>query len=177
MSYPQPTDRLPGESANVPVGYPDERTALAAFLQRQRELVVWKVTGLPADALQDPSTPSGMTALGIVRHLSMVERIWFRDRVAHETDLRLVRSEQDWDEQFRIADGTTVEQVVADYAAECEAADRAIAGIPLDPVAAAQPSLRWVYLHMIEETARHLGHLDLLRERADGMTGEEPVPW
>ncbi len=176
MSYLQPTDRLPGESANALAVNTDERSALAAFLQRQRELVVWKVSGLPADVLQGPASPSGMTALGIVRHLTMVERIWFRDRVAHEAGLTLVRNEQDWDEQFQVAPGTTVEQVVADYAAECEAADRAIADIALDPVAESQPSLRWVYPHMIEETARHLGHLDLLREWADGMTGEDPYP-
>ena len=147
---------------------------LEAFLARNRELVVWKVSGCDRDLLQAEATPSGVTALGIVQHLGYVERLWFRDRVAGQVDAG-PRSEAEWSGWFRVAADATAESVVAAYAAECAAADAAIADVPLDPGAGSgRPSLRWVYLHMIEETARHLGQIDLLRERADGMVGEDP---
>ena len=72
--------------------------------------------------------------------------------------------------------GLAMAQLLQDYAAETQRCDAAITGADLDQVSASRSvSLRWILLHLVEETARHLGHIDLLREQADGSTGEEPT--
>ncbi len=149
----------------------DERTTLLGFLQRQRDLVAWRLAGAPAEVLATASTGTGLTALGVVQHLTGVERSWLRAVFAGE-DLPPRERDAEW----AVAPGTTTEQVLAAYAAETARCDAVVAPAPsLDEVAAGQPlSLRWILLHLVEETARHLGHLDLLREQADGVTGEEP---
>jgi len=149
----------------------DERITLVGFLGRQRDLVAWKLAGATAEVLGTVSTPTGMTALGVVQHLTVVERSWLRSVFAGE-DLPPTEPASDW----RVAPGTTTEQVLAEYAAEAGRCDAVVAAAPsLDAVAARAPmSLRWILLHLVEETARHVGHLDLLREQADGATGEDP---
>ena len=176
MGYLQPTDRFPGEGANAPAVMTDERAALAGFLQRQRELVVWKVAGLPAEVLQAESTPSGSTPLGIVAHLTAVERLWFGVRVAGEPEEGLDFPHDGNLGHFAVPARTTAEAVLDAYAQECARVDALMEKIPLDAGDPEGGTVRWVYLHMIEETARHLGQLDLLRERADGATGEDPYP-
>ncbi|WP_366146664.1 DUF664 domain-containing protein [uncultured Pseudokineococcus sp.] len=121
------------------------------------------------------STPSGLDAHGIVRHLTDVERSWLRDVFAGHEELVF-----DWtddpDGELHVPDGATMEQLLAEYAAGAARCDAVVAAHQLDDVSARRGfSLRWVLLHLLEETARHLGHLDLLRELADGSTGEEPI--
>jgi uncharacterized damage-inducible protein DinB len=153
----------------------DERTALLGFLQRQRELVAWKVTGAPDDVLRRVSSPSGMTLPGIVRHLENVERSWFRDRFAGEQGLSFDWTDEDPDGEWKVPADVPMAQVLADYAAEAARCDEVIANASLDDLSVKKDfSLRWIVLHLIEETARHLGQLDLLRENADGAVGEEP---
>ena len=176
MSYLEPTDLLPGECAGGRDVMTDERAALRGFLQRQRELVVWKVSGLPAEVLQAQSTPTGSTPLGIVAHLTAVERWWFGVQVAGEPEERLGFPRDGDLGHFLVPAGTSTEEVLQAYAAECARVDALMADVPLDAGDPEHGTVRWVYLHMIEETARHLGQLDLLRERADGATGEDPFP-
>lgn len=154
----------------------DERTSLLGFLQRQRELVIWKVRGASDDVLRSEATPTGLTLHGLVRHLEHVERSWFRDDFAAEDGLVYAWTDEDRDGELHVPADVTMEQLIADYVAECKLCDAVIAAAPsLDAVGLRAPfSLRWMLLHMIEETARHLGHIDILRERADGMVGEEP---
>lgn len=153
-----------------------ERQALQEFLQSQRDMVAWKITDADRDVLQGPSTPTGLTALGLVRHLIDNERWWFRHRTAGEPGLTFFSSADDPDGEFTVPADATIGGLLADYASECQLADAAVAHRTLDQVGAIHPStLRWVYLHMIEETARHLGHLDVLRELADGSTGSDPI--
>ena len=155
----------------------DERTTLTGMLQRQRDLVAWKLHDADDEVLRGVSTPSGVTAHGIVRHLTNVERSWIRESVAGEQDLAFDWSDEDPDGEWRVPEGTTLAELLADYAEESRRCDAVVAAAEsLDVVAAdGSASLRWVLLHLVEETARHLGHLDLLRERADGATGEEPA--
>jgi uncharacterized damage-inducible protein DinB len=121
--------------------------------------------------------PSGLTLHGIVRHLENVERGWFRQFFAGQTDLPFDSSDEDPDGDFR-AEGVPIADLLAAYAAETRLSDEVIAAAPsLDATATDEDgtySLRWVIVHMIEETGRHLGHIDLLREQADGAVGEEP---
>jgi uncharacterized damage-inducible protein DinB len=155
----------------------DERTTLLGFLQRQRDLVAWKVREASDETLASVRTSSDLTLHGIVQHLTNVERSWFRAFFAGETGLRFDWSEDDPDGDFR-AVGVSMEDLLAAYAAEAKRCDAVIAAAPsLDVTATDEDgtfSLRWILVHMIEETGRHLGHMDLLREQADGAVGEEP---
>ncbi len=153
----------------------DERSTLLGFLQRQRDLVAWKMRDAPDETLASVSTPSGLTLHGIVRHLENVERSWFRDFFAGQPDLRFDDTEEDPDGDFH-AEGVPMADLLAGYAAETARCDEVIAAAPsLDATATdGTYSLRWIVVHLIEETGRHLGHIDLLRERADGMVGEDP---
>jgi uncharacterized damage-inducible protein DinB len=158
-----------------PAAQVGERASLLAFLQRQRDLVAWKLTGVDDGALRAQSTPSGLTAHGVVQHLEEVERSWLRAVFAGEQGLTFAWSEQDPDAAFRVPPDVTVEQLLRSYAQECRRCDEVVAAADLDQVSATRgASLRWILLHLVEETARHVGHLDLLRERADGATGEDP---
>lgn len=154
----------------------DELTSLTGFLQRQRELVVWKVGGADDEALRSVSTPTGLTAHGLVRHLTNVERSWVRDVFAGESGLQFDWTDDDPDGELHVPAGVTMADLVAGYVAESRRCDAVVAAHSLDDVSVRRGfSLRWVLLHLVEETARHLGHLDLLREQADGSTGEEPT--
>lgn len=154
----------------------DERTTLTGFLQRQRDLVAWKVREAPDDTLRSVRTGSGLTLHGIVRHLENVERSWFREVFAGETDLSYDWTDEDRDAEFKPDDDARMQDLLRAYADETARCDVVIAAAPsLDTVSATREvSLRWIMLHMIEETGRHLGHIDLLREQADGEVGEEP---
>ena len=153
----------------------DESTTLLGVLQRQRDLVAWKMAGASDDVLRAATTPSGMSLHGLVRHLTNVERSWLRDVFAAEPDLTFDWTEQDPEAEWRVPTHTTMADLLDAYAAESRRCDAVVAAASLDAVAVKRDmSLRWIVLHLVEETARHLGHIDLLREQADGSTGEEP---
>ena len=147
---------------------------LTGFLDWNRGSVVNKVRGLSRADATRVMTPSGLSALGVVAHLAAVEVGWFAETFAGEpVDLR-------WDAHwsFRVEAGDTVESVVAEYEEACERSRAIVAVAPtLDALSAVEHihwghvTLRWVLVHMLEETARHAGHLDLMRESIDGVTG------
>jgi uncharacterized damage-inducible protein DinB len=151
---------------------------LQAFLDWQRETLLYKCAGLTGEQLAERAVPpSHLSLLGLVRHMTEVERVWFRRRFAGEPVEFPFGDEADAD--FERVDPA---RAAADYARlteEFKLADAAVANASLDDTLIHERtnqviSLRMVYLHMIEEYARHLGHADLLRERIDGATGELP---
>jgi uncharacterized damage-inducible protein DinB len=152
-----------------------ERESLLEFLQRQRDLVPYKVQDASDDVLRSVRTPTGLTMHGVVSHLTNCERGWFRWAFADEASL-MFDTEEDEDADFKVPADVTMAQLLSDYAAEQRRCDEVIlAAETLDQKAVHRDrSLRWILLHMIEETARHLGHLDLLREQADGVVGDQP---
>jgi hypothetical protein len=154
----------------------DERTTLMGVLQRQRDLIAWKVRDIPDVTLRSVSMPSGLTGPGIIRHLENVERSWFRETFAGETGLTYDWTDEDPNAEFHPPDDVPVSSLLAAYAEEQGRCDAVIMSAPsLDQVGVTRDvSLRWIVTHLIEETARHLGQLDLLRELADGEVGEEP---
>jgi uncharacterized damage-inducible protein DinB len=154
----------------------DERTTLIGVLQRQRDLVDWKLRDGADDILASVATPTGMTLPGLVRHLTNVERSWIRESFAGQDGLAYDWTDDDPDAEWKVPAGTAMTQLLDDYAAETRLCDSVVlAAGSLDEASAHRGvSLRWILLHMIEETARHLGHIDVLREQADGRTGEEP---
>ena len=169
------TGTLPADVRSTPPDNGPERESIAGFLTFQRETVIWKATGLSdADAarslLSSPTTVSGL-----IQHLTDVERSWFRSDMEGEPDVPERRSADDRDGAFRVASDTSLAAVIADYQAACDESDAVISRHQLDDRCALHDqryTLRWIMLHMIEETARHAGHIDILRELLDGVTGE-----
>jgi hypothetical protein len=152
-----------------------ERTVLVGFLQRQRDLVAWKLAGADDTVLRTAVTPTGMGPHGLVRHLENVERSWIRDVFAGQADLAYDWTDEDPDGEWHVPLDATMAELLAAYAAETRIVDEVIAAASLGDVSARGGfNLRWILIHLIEETARHLGHLDLLREQADGVVGEDP---
>ncbi len=153
-----------------------ERDMLLAYLDRQRELVFWKLEGLSDDAARAVSTASGLTIHGLVRHLESVERWWVRDRFAGQVGLHYAWTDEDPDGELHVPADVTLESLLAAYREEIAHCDAVLAHADLDQAAVHRDhSLRWILLHLIEEISRHLGHLDLLAELADGRVGEEPA--
>ncbi len=152
-----------------------ERETLEGFLDFQRASIVWKASGLSdADAARR-LLPSLTTVSGIIRHLADVERSWFREDMAGTTLVRTRWSEDDPDGEFRVTERDSLAAIIADYELACAESREVAAQFRLDDRSATgggRFTLRWIILHLTEETARHLGHIDLLRELLDGAVGE-----
>ncbi|MEU9388116.1 DinB family protein [Streptomyces sp. NPDC048279] len=158
-----------------------EKEILHASLDRHRDAVLWKLKGLDDEQLRRPMTPSGTNLLGLVKHLASVEYGWFVASFGAEVEP--LWFDPYTDDDLSVGPGETTRQIVEFYGRARAASDAVIAGRPLDALGRPdwrdhQVSLRWVLVHMIEETARHAGHLDILRELIDGATGDHqrPVP-
>jgi hypothetical protein len=155
-----------------------EREMLEGWLDYHRETLLVKCQGLTAEQLRTRSVPpSSLSLLGLVRHMTEVERWWFRRRFAGEDVTGLFWTKASPDGDFDDVDTAEPAVDFAAFVAEVDAARRTADGRGLDetfphPRAQQELSLRWVYCHMIEEYARHNGHADLLRERIDGVTGD-----
>ena len=155
-----------------------ERQMLQGWLDWHRQTLLTKCAGLTAEQLKTASAePSNLTLLGLLRHMTEVERIWFRVRAAGQTLADdLYYSETNVDGDFDDVADADAEANYAAFQVAVEAADKAVADLPLEHEFTTNKgstmSLRWVYVHMIEEYARHNGHADLLRERIDGATGD-----
>jgi len=156
---------------------PDERTTLEGFLEWYRATLLRKCAGLSADQLATRAVPpSNLSLLGLVRHMAEVERSWFRRRFAGEDIARVYVSEATDDPALDEVHPQAAQADFAAFAAELETCRAAAAGHGLQETfvhpRAGELSLRWLYLHMIEEYARHCGHADLLRECIDGTVGQ-----
>jgi hypothetical protein len=153
-----------------------EKDMLLGFLEFQRATAICKIRGVSeVDALRTLG-PSSLTLGGIVTHLAFVERAWFRSAMEAE-DLDAAGVPDDINLYWTPAEGATVTDVIDQYRQEIERSNAIIEAHDLDDIAArprgTRPpmQLRWIMLHMIEEVARHLGHMDLIRESIDGQVG------
>ncbi len=161
-----------------PVYQGDERESLESWLDWHRDTLLTKCAGLDAEQLARRAVPpSTLSLLGLVRHLSEVERGWFRRTLDREATAGLIYcTDESPDEDFDGAVPETAEAARDTYLAEVEAARAAAARHGLEEVVTSRHgtpmNLRRIYLHMIEEYARHNGHADLLRECVDGVTGD-----
>jgi Protein of unknown function (DUF664) len=152
----------------------DERAQLLGWLELQRRLVHWKCEGLSeADAHRSLlSTSPLMTMAGIVSHLRWVEHGWFEAAFAQRPSL-----EPEPEDADLMVDDRPLAELLEEYSEQCTVSDAIIAAHSFDdagsgPADTAEgATLRWMLLHMLEETARHVGHLDLMRELLDGETG------
>ncbi|MGK5732771.1 DinB family protein [Streptomyces sp. URMC 124] len=164
----------------------DERTTLESWLDFQRATLARKVSGLTDEQAREPAAPpSALSLLGLVQHMGEVERQWFRRVLQREAVPWLhgpgaggeATTAEDLDEPhagFAVAPDASLARAVAVWQEQIARSRSACAPLSLDAVGTVrgqEVSLRWIYLHMIEEYARHNGHADLLRERTDGETG------
>ncbi|GGM71496.1 DinB family protein [Dactylosporangium sucinum] len=154
----------------------DERTLLEGFLDWQRAVLVGKCTGLTGAELAQRSTPpSTLSLLGLLRHVTDVELEWFHQRFRGETVAFHYRRADAKDAAFDELDPAAAEQDHARLLAQWEDSRAVAATAALDDafedVLRGPMSLRAMYLHLIQEYARHNGHADLLRQRIDGETG------
>jgi uncharacterized damage-inducible protein DinB len=153
----------------------DEREMLNGFLDWHRAVVARKVEDLTLEDATRVMTPTGLSPLGVVAHLAAVEYGWFDETFLGNP----VRLDLDDHGAFQLHDDDTVVSVVDEYAEACAHSRNVVAGAvtlddlsTLDTPLRGRVKLRWILVHMIEETARHAGHLDLMRERIDGHTGD-----
>ncbi|MEU1424534.1 DinB family protein [Kitasatospora sp. NPDC005751] len=151
----------------------DEPTTLLTFLDYLREAVIGKTDGLTDEDARRPGVASGTSLLWLVRHLTAVELNWFLWAYRGEGD-------QPWDDEAAPPGDETVAGSVAAYRAAIARANEVIAaasdrldrpGVRSLRPGAEAPSMRWLLVHMIEETGRHAGHADILREQLDGSVG------
>jgi Protein of unknown function (DUF664) len=151
-----------------------EKQVLATVLDQQRDVVLWKLDGLTDDQLRQPITPGGLYLLGLVKHLATGEQYWLCDLFGRPSEPRSLAASDD----VQLDPGDTPDSVLAYYTRARTASDQAIVELDLDATATTwlgdAVSFRWAIVHMIEETARHAGHADLIRESIDNTTGYQP---
>jgi uncharacterized damage-inducible protein DinB len=164
---------------DIPASF-DERTVLTTMLAYARDTVHAKCAGLSEDGARAAPLPGSplMTISGLVSHLRWVEHHWIGEVALGLPAGAAPWTDDDPDGEFRIAVEVPLARLLAEYRAACARHDELIAGLDLDAPSRgtltwrADPlPLRWILFHLIEETARHNGHLDLLRELADGTAG------
>ncbi|MEV7628564.1 DinB family protein [Actinoplanes sp. NPDC089786] len=148
-----------------------EKATLVAFLDYVREAVIAKTAGVSDEVARRPAVGSGTSLLWLLRHLARAEHRWF---------VWYYASSEVWrgPEADAVEDADTLEGLVAAYRAKTAETNAIVEAADLDAVGSRvleegvrPPTMRWVLIHMIEETARHAGHADIIREQADGTVG------
>ncbi len=155
----------------------NERDTLLTILDQQRYLVLWKLKDLSAELRGKSTVDSGTSLLGTVKHLAWVERWWFSEFIGGVT-IEYPWSEADPDADWHIDPDDSIEAVSNLYVTAVAESNRVIEAQNSLGVTGTHNnkdrSLRWVIVHMIDETARHLGQMDIIREQLDGQTGYLP---
>jgi uncharacterized damage-inducible protein DinB len=164
----------------VVVAETDEHDALLQFVEAQRGALRRAASGLTREQAMQRPTASELSIGGLVKHLAEVESNWTRVILAGLPPL-VERDESNWGDSFRLVDGEDLDDVLRFYDEVAAETSKIVAGVPDLAVTVPLPdkpwnpkdarrSARWILLHLIEETARHAGHADILRESLDGAT-------
>ncbi|WP_405457893.1 DinB family protein [Streptomyces sp. NBC_00101] len=157
----------------------DERTSLVGWLDLQRQILRWKCEGLSDEDARRPVVPTSpaMTMAGLVSHMRWTEHTWLEvlflggDEKVNPAFHESVE-DADW-----VTDGRTLSELLAEYEAQCARSNEIVAAASLDDVGrhpgfrSSGANLRWMLTHLIEETGRHAGHADIVRELLDGSKG------
>jgi hypothetical protein len=159
----------------------DEREVLLAFLGQQRDALRYAAHGLTDEQASTRSTVSELCLAGLIKHAALVERAWISFLVTGDTTAFV--PQEDWANGFLLVGGETLDDVLAMASAQARDTEKVIGNLPdvsvtLAPTADVVPWIpagvswtpRWILLHLIEETARHAGHADIIREAFDGST-------
>ncbi|MEU1086633.1 DinB family protein [Streptomyces sp. NPDC005892] len=157
----------------------DERTALVGWLDLQRQILRWKCEGVSDEDARRPVVPTSpaMTMAGLVSHMRWTEHTWLEvaflggDKKANPA-FDESREDADW-----VTEGRPLAELLAEYEAQCARSNEIVAAASLDDIGqhtgfhAGGANLRWMLIHLIEETGRHAGHADIVRELLDGTKG------
>jgi len=159
----------------------DEREVLLGFLGQQRNALHYAAHGLDQDRASARPTVSELSLVGLMKHAALVERAWTTFLTTGDTSV--FAPHDDWADGFRLTEGQTVEDVIALADEQARLTEKVVGTLedlaaPLPPTIDLVPwipggtvwTARWVLLHLIEETARHAGHADIIRESIDGAT-------
>ncbi|WP_028934198.1 DinB family protein [Pseudonocardia spinosispora] len=145
-----------------------ERTQLDAFVEEYRSAFDMTLDGLTDEQVRRRLVPSATTLLGLLKHVTWMQRVWFEECVGGTSrmELGLVQSPG---ESFRLTDDDTVASVTAAHREACATARAAVGDLSLDAVVTGHRTgprtVRWVYLQVLRELAQHCGHADILREQ------------
>ena len=167
LSFPDTRENPPADL--------DERETLIAFIDSYRDAMLVKLDGLDREQVSRRVLPSRTTLLGLIKHLTLVEQWWFGCVLAGGPEP--YEDPDDPDSEWLITDADDPEKIVADYRAACARSNeiaRAVASLDAHGPGPHRPEItaRWILVHMVDETARHAGHADIIRELIDGRTGE-----
>lgn len=180
MSSPErPVPSAPPVPSAAPVPHVPytggEKESLHASLELHRDAVLWKLEGLDDEQVRRPMTPTGTNLLGLVKHLAAVEYGWFCSTFGRETE---PFGFDPATEDMAAGPDETTADILAFYARARAAADASIRETDLETTGTAWDgrvvSMRWVLIHMLEDTVRHAGHMDIVRELIDGAVGRYP---
>jgi len=153
-----------------------ERELLEGFLEYHRRVVGGKPRALSEEDARRHLVPSLTTPIGLVKHAAAVERNWFHHFLGGRPREEIAGNARGDDASYEVGPDETIADVVAEYEEACAESRRIAAGFDLDhtvPHEVLGPvTLRWIYVHIIREHARHIGHADILREQIDGATGD-----
>jgi uncharacterized damage-inducible protein DinB len=151
-----------------------EKQSLRVSLDRHRDVVLWKLEGLSDVDLRRCMLPSGNSLLGLVKHLASWEYAWFCRTFGYRSEA-LPFDQGDEDADGKVGPQESTAEILAFYRRARAAADQVMDEVDLDDTGTTMfgdvVSLRWVLIHVLEDTARHAGHVDIMRELIDGMVG------
>jgi uncharacterized damage-inducible protein DinB len=153
-----------------------ERETLEGFLEYHRRVLSGKLRGLSEEDARQRLVPSLTTVLGLVSHAAAVERNWFHHYLGGKPREEITGNARGDAPSWDVGADKSIGGVIAEFESACAASRQIAAGFALDQTVPhdelGQVSLRWIYVHIIREHARHAGHADILREQIDGATGD-----
>jgi hypothetical protein len=147
----------------------DERTQVDAFIEDYRTAIEGALDNLTEEQVRRQLVPSATTLLGVVKHVTWMQRVWFEECIGGTPRQELDLGAHSADASFALSDEDSIATVVAAYRNACASARTATADLPFDTVVTGHPNgprtVRWVLLQVLRELAQHCGHADILREQ------------
>jgi hypothetical protein len=170
------TDTPPLADEEVLFGVAAERETLEEFLDYHRSALSGKLRGLSEEDARRRLVPSATTMLGLVSHAAAVERNWFQHYLGGKPREEIAGNSRGDDPSWDVGPDTAIADVIAEFESACATSRQIAAGFTLDQTVPhdqlGQVSLRFIYVNINSEHARHAGHADILREQIDGATGD-----